>query len=122
MHRQVRLAIAKADELSVGADGLAPGDQTQRTFDLQNTGKGTINVVSLTTSASPSSALDSDAVNGLQLQLDKCSKPWTRPRGRGVHLPGRGRVRRPSRPVIGSNVVLTNIAELQKTGRRCTSS
>jgi spore coat-associated protein N len=68
---------AATNRLNVGASGLAPGDTIQRSVDLTNSGTIDLAGVTLTTTASPSSLLDTDATNGLQMVVDKCSVPWT---------------------------------------------
>jgi spore coat-associated protein N len=65
------------NRLSVGASGLAAGDTVQRAVDVKNTGTITILAPTLTTSATVSSLLDTDAVNGLQMTINKCSVAWT---------------------------------------------
>ena len=73
-------AVGPANRLTLGANGLLPGDTMQRVIDLQNTGipgSDDLAAVSLTTSASLSSLLDTDATNGLQMAIDRCSVPWT---------------------------------------------
>ena len=75
-------------------------------------------MVTLTTAAGQSSALDSDSSNGLQLQIDKCSKHW-RKTGHHVYVcHGVTDSVIPSRPVIGSDVPLAGIAELQRPHRK----
>src|SRR5262249_31918953 len=49
------------NRLNVSASGLAPGDVVERSFDLVNTGSLDLNAITLTTTASPSSLLDTDA-------------------------------------------------------------
>lgn len=68
---------ASTNRLTVNASGLVPGDTVQRSFDLSNTGSQDLVSVALTTSASPSSLLDSDTTNGLQMVIDRCSVAWT---------------------------------------------
>jgi hypothetical protein len=70
-------ATGAANRLSVPASGLVPGDTVQRAVTLSNTGNQNLSAVTLTTVASPSSKLDTDTVNGLQLAVDSCSVPWT---------------------------------------------
>src|ERR1035437_3212086 len=73
-------AVGPANRLTLGANGLLPGDTMQRVIDLQNTGipgSDDLAAVSLTTSASLSSLLDTDATDGLQMAIDRCSVPWT---------------------------------------------
>lgn len=66
-----------ANRLSVAASGLVAGDTVQRAVTLSNTGNQNLSAITLTTAATPSSKLDTDAVNGLQLTVDACSVPWT---------------------------------------------
>jgi spore coat-associated protein N len=68
---------ASTNRLTVNASGLVPGDTVQRSFDLTNTGSQALSSVALTTTASPSSLLDTDTANGLQMVIDRCSVPWT---------------------------------------------
>jgi predicted ribosomally synthesized peptide with SipW-like signal peptide len=68
---------ASTNRLTVGASSLVPGDTVQRSFDLSNTGSQNLASVALTSTASPSSLLDSDATNGLQMVIDRCSVAWT---------------------------------------------
>jgi len=70
-------AAGGANRLSVGASGLVPGDTVQRAVDLSVSGDQALSAVALTTNASPSSVLDTDAINGLQMVVDECSVPWT---------------------------------------------
>jgi predicted ribosomally synthesized peptide with SipW-like signal peptide len=68
---------AATNRLTVNASGVVAGDTIQRSFDLTNSGNQNLASVALTTSASPSSLLDTDATNGLQMVIDKCSTTWT---------------------------------------------
>ncbi len=68
---------AATNRLTVNAVGVGPGDTIQRSFDLSNTGSQDLASIALTTSASPSSLLDTDATNGLQMVIDRCSVAWT---------------------------------------------
>ena len=70
-------AAGPANRLSVAATGLVPGDTVSRVVTLSNTGDQALAGIGLTTTASPSSKLDTDTVMGLQLQVDACSLPWT---------------------------------------------
>ncbi|RKR12686.1 TasA family protein [Arthrobacter oryzae] len=66
-----------ANRLTVAATGAIPGDTVQRAVTLTNTGDQSLTAVTLTTAAAPSSKLDTDAVNGLQMQVDACPTAWT---------------------------------------------
>ena len=68
---------ASTNRLTVNASGLVPGDTIQRSFDISNTGSQGLASLALTTTASPSSLLDTDATNGLQMVIDRCSVAWT---------------------------------------------
>ena len=68
---------ASTNRLTVNASGLVPGDTVQRSFDISNTGSQDMASVALTTTASPSSLLDTDTTNGLQMVIDRCSAAWT---------------------------------------------
>jgi spore coat-associated protein N len=63
--------------LGTGASPIAPGDTMQRAIDLSYSGTISFGSVTLTTSATSSSLLDTDAANGLQIAIDKCSQAWT---------------------------------------------
>jgi len=66
------------NELGVGASGMAAGDYTQRMFTLRNSGTLNMGSVKLNIAASTSSALDTDATNGLTVKIDKCTAGWVR--------------------------------------------
>ena len=68
---------ASTNRLTVNASGLVPGDTISRSFDLSNTGSQDLASIALTTTASPSSLLDTDGTNGLQMVIDRCSAAWT---------------------------------------------
>jgi hypothetical protein len=70
-------AGSAANRLTIGATGLVPGDTVERAVDLSVNGDQALSAVALTTTASPSSVLDTDATNGLQMVIDECSVPWT---------------------------------------------
>jgi len=73
-------ATGSANRLTVGASNVVPGDTIQRAADLINNGGASADNLSgivLTTTASPSSLLDTEATNGLQMTIEKCSVPWT---------------------------------------------
>jgi hypothetical protein len=76
------LAVGPTNDSTVPVTPIAPGDTIAREVDL-NSVTSTINDATITfgISASPSSLLDSDATNGLQVQVQTCSVPWTRVAG-----------------------------------------
>lgn len=55
---------------------VSPGDSATRTINLVNDGSAALQSVGLATVATTSSILDSDPVNGLQMQIDDCSVAW----------------------------------------------
>ena len=57
----------------MNASGLAPGDS----FDLANQGSLNLSAITLTTTATVTSLLDTDATNGLQMTIARCSTTWT---------------------------------------------
>lgn len=55
---------------------VAPGSSTTRNINLVNDGSAALQSISLATVATTSSILDTDAVNGVQMQVDDCSVAW----------------------------------------------
>ena len=101
---------AATNRLNVGASALAPGDTIQRSVDLTNSGSIDLAGVTLTTTASPSSLLDTDATNGLQMVVDKCSVAWTEAGPPYTYTcSGSTSSVLASRAVIGSNLSLSNL-------------
>jgi spore coat-associated protein N len=102
---------AATNRLTVGASGLVPGDVMQRSVDLTNNSTAG-QAATLTTTASPSSKLDQDATNGLQMVIDKCSVSWTESGAAPYTYTCSGSTSAvlASRAVIGSNLTLSNLA------------
>jgi len=101
---------ASTNRLNIGASAVAPGDTIQRSVDLANSGSLDLASVTLTTSASPSSLLDTDASNGLQMVLDKCSQAWTESGPPYAYTcGGTSSSVLASRAVIGNNLTLSNL-------------
>ena len=101
---------ASTNRLNIGASGLAPGDTIQRSVDLINSGSLDLASVTLATTASPSSLLDTDTTNGLQMVIDKCSAAWTEAGPPYTYTCGGSTSTvLASSPVIGSNVALANL-------------
>jgi spore coat-associated protein N len=106
---------AATNRLTVGASNVAPGDTIQRSVDLINQGSIDLASVTLTTSATTSSLLNTDTTNGLQMALDRCSTAWTE----GGVAPaytytcsGTTSAVLASTPVVGSNLALSNLSAL----------
>jgi spore coat-associated protein N len=111
---QITLGTAgtATNRLTVGATGLVPGDTVQRAVDLAVTGDQDLSAVSLSTTATTSSVLDTDATNGLQMVVDSCSVPWTESGTAPAYTytcGGTSSVLVASRPVIGSNLSLSGV-------------
>jgi spore coat-associated protein N len=111
-------AVGAANRLTVNATNIAAGDTMQRAFDLSNT--GTIDFAgapSLTTTASPSSLLDTDASNGLQMVIDRCSVAWTEAGPPYTYTcSGTTTSVLTTRALIGSSIALSNLTDLTTNG------
>jgi hypothetical protein len=109
-------ASGPANRLTVAATGLVPGDTVQRAATLGNTtGNQALSAITLTTSALPSSKLDTDVSMGLQLAVDNCSVAWTEAGTAPAYTytcSGTTTQVLASRPVTGSNLPLTNLTSL----------
>jgi hypothetical protein len=70
--------------LPMNAAGFVPGDSISRSVDLVNSGNLAFAGLSLNSSATVSSLLDTDKVNGLQLTVRSCSVKWTESAPAGV--------------------------------------
>jgi spore coat-associated protein N len=104
------LTSGPVNRLGTGASLIAAGDSMQRAIDLNYAGSVDMGSATLTTSASPSSALDTDTADGLHLAIDKCSVAWTESGPPYTYTCG-GSVSTvlASQPLIGSNVALSNL-------------
>jgi predicted ribosomally synthesized peptide with SipW-like signal peptide len=103
---------ASTNRLTVNATGIVPGDTMQRSFDLANSGSQDLASITLTSTASPSSLLDTDGTNGLQMVIDKCSVAWTESGSSPAFTytcGGSTSTVLASRAVIGSNISLSNL-------------
>ncbi|MGY1634928.1 TasA family protein [Geodermatophilus sp. SYSU D01186] len=67
-----------ANTVPVSTAGFIPGSSLTRALNLDNTGTVALSSLNLATTATPTSALVTDKVNGLQLTLEQCSRRWTR--------------------------------------------
>jgi len=101
---------APFSRLGTGASPIAPGDTMQRAIDLSYSGTLSFSSATLTTSASPSSLLDTDATNGLQIAIDKCSQAWTEAGPPYTYTCGGSTSPvLASRALVGSGVALSNL-------------
>ena len=105
---------ASTNRLTVNASGLVPGDTVQRSFDLSNTGNQDFASVTLTTTATSSSLLDTDP-SGLTMVVDRCSNAWTEAGGSPAFsytCSGSTSTVIASRAVIGSAIAMSNLSSL----------
>jgi len=101
---------APFSRLGTGASPIAPGDTMQRAIDLSYSGTISFGSATLTTSASPSSLLDTDASNGVQIAIDKCSQAWTESGPPYTYTCGGSTSTvLASRALIGSAIALANL-------------
>lgn len=103
---------ASTNRLTVNASGIVPGDTMQRSFDLANSGSQDLASITLTTTATTSSALDTDATAGLQMVIDDCSVAWTESGTTPAFTYTCGGTTSSvlaSRAVIGSSISLSNL-------------
>jgi hypothetical protein len=106
---------AQTNRLDVPATNVAPGDTIERSVDLLNTGSLALADIVLTTTATTSSLLDTDATNGLQMQIDNCATPWTEAGTSPAYTytcSGGSTSVLAQRAVIGSALALTNLTAL----------
>ncbi|HWB70781.1 MAG TPA: TasA family protein [Egibacteraceae bacterium] len=102
------------NRLTIGASDVAPGDTIQRHVKLSNSGSLNLADIKLTTAATTSSLLDTDATNGLQMVIDKCVAGWveslTTPYTYTCADLGGPTTVLASRAVIGSNLALSGLS------------
>jgi spore coat-associated protein N len=109
---------ASTNRLTVGASNVVPGDTIQRAVDLINNGSASsdnLSSIVLTTTASPSSLLDTEATNGLQMVIEKCSVAWTEAGTAPAYTytcSGTTSTVLASRAVIGASMPLTGLSSL----------
>ena len=105
-------ATGPANRLAVNASGLAAGDTVSRAVDLINSGSLNLASVTLTTTASPSTALDTNTSQGLQMAIYRCSSAWTEGGSNPAYTytcGGTTYTVLASTPVIGSTMALSNL-------------
>ncbi len=105
------LTAGPVNRLGTGASLIAAGDTMQRAIDLNYAGSIAFGSVTLTTSASPSSGLDTNASDGLQIAIDRCSVAWTESSPPYTYTCGGGSTSTvlASRALIGSSIALSNL-------------
>lgn len=119
-----------ANRLTVAAADIVPGDTVQRAFDLDAVGTTSpLGSVTMTSEATTSSVLDTDATNGLKLKIEKCEvilAPGTSGWVESAQAPytytcpvtATLSTVLAERPVIGSNVALTGLDSLTEAGAK----
>lgn len=70
-------AGTSANRLSVNATGIVPGDTISRAVDLTSSSTDPLASVSLTTTATTSTLLNTDTTNGLKVTVQRCPTAWT---------------------------------------------
>ena len=104
------LTTGSLNRLGTGASPIAAGDTMQRAIDLNYAGSIAFGSVTLTTSASPSSALDTDTTDGLHVAIDRCSVAWTESGPPYTYSCGDSTSTvLASQPLIGSGIALSNL-------------
>jgi spore coat-associated protein N len=101
------------NRLDVAATGVVPGDTIQRAVKVSNTGNQDFASISLTTTATTSSLLDTDATNGLQMVIERCSVAWTESGSAPAYTyscSGTTSTVVSSRAIIGTGVTFANVA------------
>jgi spore coat-associated protein N len=70
-------AVGPENRLTVNATNVVPGDTISRAVDLVNASTEGLKSVSLATTATASSVLDTDTSTGLKMYVKSCSVAWT---------------------------------------------
>jgi len=116
-------AVGAANRLTVAAADIVPGDTIQRAFALSGgTSTSPLGSVSLTSVASTSSLLDTDATHGLQMKIEKCSlvTGWVEAGAAGSYTYscplGTVTAVVPERPVIGADIAMSGLDSLTVAG------
>lgn len=106
---------AATNRLTVNASAIAAGDTIQRSVDLIDSGSVDLSGITLTTTASPSSTLDTDVTQGLQMIIEDCSTPWTEAGSSPAFTytcGGTTTTVLATRAIIGSNMALSNLGSV----------
>ncbi len=105
-------AVGADNRLTVAAEDIVPGDTMQRAFKLSNSSTDAMASITLTTSATVTSLLDTDPTHGLQMEIERCSEPWAESGTAPSYTytcGGTASSVLASRPVIGSDLGLSNL-------------
>jgi hypothetical protein len=108
----VSIDVSSPSGASVPFSGgmMLAGDSRSALVDLVNDGTTALTAVTLKSTATSSSVLDQDAVNGLQLTVESCSVAWTTGAAAPT-CPGTSRTFF-TQPILVNNVALTSSAAL----------
>jgi spore coat-associated protein N len=101
------------NRLNIAATGVVPGDTIERAVTVSNSGNQDFASISLTTSASPSTLLDTDATDGLQMLIQRCSVAWTEGGSAPAYTyscSGTTSTVLSTRAIIGTGMALGNVA------------
>jgi hypothetical protein len=103
--------------LPMNAAGFVPGDSISRSVDLVNSGNLAFAGISMVSTATTSSVLDTDKTNGLQLSVTSCSVNWTESVSNGVatYTCSSNPTTVANGPAVNT-ATLTNIASLNAPG------
>jgi hypothetical protein len=104
--------------LPMNAGGFVPGDSISRSVDLANSGNLAFAGISMNSTATTSSLLDTDKINGLQLSVKACSVNWNETVTAGVATytcPGTTSTVVNSGPAVITSA-LTSVASLNAGG------
>jgi spore coat-associated protein N len=75
----IKLAVGPTNDATTGATNIAAGDTIAREIDLNSTGATIADKeITLKFSALPTSLMDTDPTNGLQVGIQACSEAWKR--------------------------------------------
>jgi hypothetical protein len=88
----------------VTTSNFVPGDSLTRAVNLVNDGSSPLGSVTLNSAATAASILTTDATNGLQLAVKKCSVPWTQAGTAAATYTCSG-----TETLVGSGPVVTNM-------------
>jgi spore coat-associated protein N len=98
---------------SSNISGMVPGDHAERFVDIHTGGTLTMSALKLASDAScggcSSSALDTDATNGLQFVVDTCDQAWTLHAGATATCGGTSASVLSTGPVIMSATTMSNV-------------
>ena len=117
----IKLAVGPTNDTATRATNLVAGDTIAREVDLDATGATpSARQITLRFSATRTSLLDSDPVNGLQLSIRACSEAWKRAVV-GAHPPASEYTCAPgATPVEVNGAAKTSVRSLEATAAALT--